>query len=206
VKKIEELKKSATKRKFTQSVELLVKLREIDVNKPESRINELVELPNPPKKPVKVCVIASGEMALRARRAGADEVMEKEDLDKVAKDRKAAKKLANSFDHFVAEAPLMPLVGKSLGAVLGPRGKMPAPIPPNAPIEDIIQRHRRMVRVRVRNQPVIQCRVGTEDMEEPKLVENINAILTALERRLERGNRNIDSVMVKPTMGPTIKI
>ncbi len=206
LKKIEELKKNSPKRKFTQSVELVVKLREVDLNKPESRINELMELPNPPNKPVKVCVIAGGEMALRAKQGGADEVISREDLEKLAKDKKAAKKMANSYQHFIAEAPLMPLVGKSLGAILGPRGKMPTPVPPNAPVADIIKKHRKMVRVRVRNQPVIQCRIGTDDMEDSKIVENINAVLTGLERRLERGTKNIDSLMVKQTMGPRLKI
>jgi len=206
LKKIEELKGSAPKRKFTQSLELVVKLREVDLNKPENRINELVELPNPLNKPVKICVIAGGEMGLRAKEAGADAVFGRDDVEKLAADKKAAKKIANAYDHFIAEAPMMPLVGKTLGAVLGPRAKMPTPVPPNAPIADIIKRHRKMIRIRVRGQPVIQCRVGTEDMESPKIVENINAVLSALERRLERGARSIAFVVVKPTMGPPMKV
>jgi large subunit ribosomal protein L1 len=53
-----ELRKNLTKRKFSQSIDLVVKLREIDLKRPENRINETITLPNPPEKPVKICVIA----------------------------------------------------------------------------------------------------------------------------------------------------
>ncbi|NIQ04671.1 MAG: 50S ribosomal protein L1, partial [Candidatus Korarchaeota archaeon] len=62
-------------------------------------------------------------------------------------------------DFFLAEAPSMPLVGKVLGSTLGPRGKMPVPVPPSADIGDLIKRYRRMVSMRIRNQPILQCRV-----------------------------------------------
>lgn len=203
---VDELKKTVTKRKFNQSVELIVKLRDVDLNKPESRINELVELPHPPNKPVKVCVIAGGELALKAKKGGADLVLDRGDLDKLGKDKKAARSLANEYDFFIAEAPLMPQVGKTIGAILGPRGKMPSPVPPTAPIGDIIARHKRTVRVRVRNQPVVQCRIATEDMEGQKISENLQAVLTGIERKLERGTKNIGAILIKPTMGKPVKL
>ena len=201
-----ELRKGITKKKFTQSIDLVVRLREIDLKKPENRINEAIALPNPPEKALKVCVIASGDLGTRAKAAGADMVVGRQEIDNLAKDKKGARKLAQEYDFFIAEAPLMPLVGRALGSFLGPRGKMPTPVPPNAAIDQIIANHRKMVRVRMREQPVLQCRVGTEAMPDEKLVENIQAVVSRIEQKLERGFKNIGEILVKGTMSKPVKI
>ena len=206
VRALSELRKSLTKRKFSQSIELVVKLREVDLKKPENRINETITLPNPPENPLKVCVIASGDLATRAKSAGADRLITREDIEALSKDKKTARKLAQEYDFFVAEAPLMPLVGRALGSFLGPRGKMPTPVPPTAPIDQIIASHRTMVRVRMREQPVLQCRVGTENMPDDKLVENIQAVFSRIEQKLERGLKNVAEILVKATMSKPVKI
>ncbi len=198
--------KNSKKRNFVQSVDLIVNIQDIDLKKPENRITELVELPNPLDKEVKVCVIASGQLALEAKKAGADRVIQREDLEALAKDRKAARKLAKEYDFFVAEAPLMPLVGRALGPFLGPRGKMPTPVPSNAPIAEILERQKKLVRLRLKDQPTLQCRIGTETMDSSKIAENIQTVLKRLEEKLERGFRNIAGVFVKTTMGKPVKI
>ena len=155
---------------------------------------------------MKVAVIAGGDLAVRAKNAGADIVIGREDLDKMARDKKAARKIAQNYDFFVAEAPLMPQVGKSLGQMLGPRGKMPTPIPPTAPIDDVLKRQRKNVRLKMKDQPVIQTKVGTEDMSDDVLVQNIQTVISRLESKLEKGAKNIKSVAVKTTMGPLVKV
>ena len=201
-----ELRKSIAKKKFSQSIDLVVRLREVDLKKPENRINETIVLPNPSEKALKVCVIASGDLATRAKSAGADLLVGRQEMDNFAKDKKAARKLAQEYDFFIAEAPLMPLVGRALGSFLGPRGKMPTPVPPNAPIEQIVSNHRKMVRVRMREQPVLQCRVGTETMPDDKLAENIQAVVSRIEQKLERGFKNIGEILIKGTMSEPVKI
>jgi len=200
------LKKPDSKRQFSESVELIVKLREIDLKKPENRINESVELPNSLDKETKVCVIAGGDLATRAKAGEADLVLARDDLDRLGKDKKATRKLVSEYDFFIAEAPLMPLVGKTIGPILGPRGKMPTPVPPNAPIDQIIKSHRKLVRVRVRDQPVVQCRIGTEKMPDDKIAENAQAVFSRIEARLERGSKNIGQVLVKTTMGEPVRV
>lgn len=206
VKAVADMKEKSPKRKFNQSVELAVKLRELDLKRPESRINESLELPTAASKDVKVAVIAGGDLAVRARNAGADIIVGKDDLDKMGREKKEARKLAQKFDYFVAEAPLMPQVGKSLGQMLGPRGKMPMPIPPTAPIDDVIKRQRKMARLKMKDQPVIQVKVGTEDMPNDVLVQNIQTVIARLEAKLEKGSKNISGVSVKTTMGPLVKV
>jgi large subunit ribosomal protein L1 len=201
-----ELRKNIVKRKFAQSIDLVVKLREVDLKKPENRINETIALPNPPEKPLKICVIASGDLATRAKAAGADMLVSRQELENLGKDKKAARKLAVDYDFFIAEAPLMPLVGRGLGSFLGPRGKMPTPVPPNAAIDQIVSGHRKMVRVRMREQPVLQCRIGTENMTDDKLIENAQAVVSRIEQKLERGFKNIAEILLKSTMSKPVKV
>jgi large subunit ribosomal protein L1 len=100
----------------------------------------------------------------------------------------------------------MPLVGRILGPVLGPRGKMPVPVPPNADIAAVIARNRNTVVVRMRNQPIIQVSVGSEKMSEEELVDNIQAVLRLVEGKLKRGLKNIRFAFIKTSMGSPVKI
>ena len=206
IESVKEAKSKAEKRKFTQSIELIITLRDIDMKKPESKIQESIELPHAVGKKGKVCVIASGELALKARRAGADLVIERAELETLAADKKRQKALADDYDYFIAEAPLMPTIGRVLGAILGPKGRMPTPVAPTANIADIIQRQRKTVQVRLRGQPVLQCLVGTEDMSDEQVAENIGTVIGRLEGKLKRGLKNIKSIIIKTAMGPAIKI
>jgi len=204
---VKEAKGKAGKRNFVQSIELILNLQDIDMKSTEGRLQENIELPFPPlRKANKICVIATGELALKAKKANADLIIDKDQLESLAGKKKDLKKTANEYDFFLAEAPLMPLVGKVFGAVLGPRGKMPIPIPPTANIESLIDKYRKTVTVRLRNQPVIQCRVGTEDMKDEEIAENIQAVLRAVEAKLKRGIKNVKFVYLKTTMGNTVKI
>lgn len=198
--------KSSKKRNFTQSVDLILNLTELDLKKPESRLNESVDLPHPPKKEARIVVIATGDLAVRAKSAGADQIMGREDLDAFGGNKKAVKKLAESTDFFIAETTMMSTVGKVLGPVLGPRGKMPTPVPPNAPIDNILARHNRIVRVRIRDQLNAQCKVGSEEMSDEELADNIQAVIARLEARLPKGLGNVREIGVKTTMGPFVKI
>jgi len=203
---VKEAKERSEKRNFVQSVELVLSLQDIDMKSPEGKIQETVELPYFLEKPNRICVVASGELALKARRANADFVVERKELEGLAGKKQELRKIANGYDIFIAEAPLMPLVGKILGSVLGPRGKMPTPIPPTADIAGLIEKHRKTVVVRMRNQPILQCRVGTESMKEEEIAENIQTILRTLEGKLKKGMKNIKFAYIKTSMGTPVKI
>ncbi len=203
---VKEVKSKANERKFSQSIDLAINLQNIDMKKPEGRIQERIELPHSVGKYMKICVIASGEMAFKAKKAGASLVLEKAALETLVGDKKKQKGLAKNYDLFIAEAPLMPLVGRSLGASLGPRGKMPTPVPPNTDIKEQIEKHQKMVSLRMRGQPVLQCRVGSEEMKDEEIAENVQTIVRILERKLKRGIRNIKSVYLKTSMGSAVKV
>jgi len=198
-------REAAPQRGFEQSMDLTVNLRELDMRRPEERVNLRVHLPNGVGSQ-RVLVFASGDMAFRARRAGADGIIEPPELEEMAKDRKAAKRRLKDFDVFVAEAPLMPTVGRVAGPILGPMGKMPIPVPPQAPIDSIIERERRIVVLRSRDRPLVQCIVGKEGMEDEEIAENVEAVLSSLAEALRRGMGNVRSVYLKLTMGPAVRV
>jgi large subunit ribosomal protein L1 len=203
---VKEAKDKSKKRNFAQSVELAINLQDVDPKKAGNRIQELIELPHPAGKETKICVIASGEMALKAKRAGASLVIGRENIEALMGDKKKQKELAKTYEFFIAEAPLMPLVGKSLGATLGPRGKMPTPVPPTVNIADQIEKHRKMVLLRMRGQPVLQCRVANESMANEEIAENIQAVMRRIEGKLKRGIKNIRSIYIKTAMGTPVKV
>jgi large subunit ribosomal protein L1 len=203
---VKEAREKSGKRKFNQSVELILKLQDIDMKSPEARIQEVVELPHALEKTNKICVIASGELAMKARKANADHVVERSELEGLAGKKQEMRKIANGYDFFIAEAPLMPLVGKTLGSVLGPRGKMPVPVPPSADIASLITKHRKTVTIRLRNQPTLQSRIGMENMKDEEITENILAVLRVLEGKLKRGMKNIKFAYIKTAMGAPVKI
>jgi large subunit ribosomal protein L1 len=203
---LRELREKTPKRNFNQSIELIINLKDVDISKPENRIQEIIELPHPIGKKVNICVFASGDAALRARRAGADMVLEREEIEALAGDKKRQRQIAKKIDSFIATAPLMPIVGRVFGAILGPRGKMPTPIPPTADIEREIERHKRLVMIRTRGQPVLSCRVGTENMSDDEIIDNIDAVIKRVEGKLKRGIKNIASIHIKASMGPPIKV
>jgi large subunit ribosomal protein L1 len=185
---------------------LVLKLQEIDMKSSEAKLQEIVELPYVSEKPNKICVIASGEFALKAKRANADLVIERAELEGLGGKKKELRKIANGYDFFIAEAPSMTLVGRVLGPILGPRGKMPIAVPPSADIAALIAKHRKTIVVRMRGQPMLQCNVGMENMTEEQLTDNIQAILRVLEGKLKKGLKNIKFAYIKTAMGVPVKI
>ena len=203
---IKEVKSNNNERNFTQSIDLAINLQNIDMKKPEGRIQERIELPHSAGKKLKVCVVATGELAMKAKNAGASLVIGKTELEALTGEKKKQKDIARKYDLFIAEAPLMPLVGKSLGASLGPRSKMPTPVPPNANIEEQIKRHQNIVSVRMRGQPVIQCRIASQEMSDEDIADNVQAVVRKIESKLKRGIKNFRSVYLKTSMGTSIKV
>ncbi|HOI71663.1 MAG TPA: 50S ribosomal protein L1 [Methanobacterium sp.] len=203
---VKKAKEDSKPRNFTQSIDVVINIKDLDVKKPENRIDEEVFLPQGRGKDVRIAFIADGELALQAEKAGADLVITKSELEELGKDRKEAKRMANQYNFFVAQADLMPLVGRFLGPVLGPRKKMPKPVPASAKPDPIIDRLKNTVNIRIKNQPVIQALVGSQEMDDEQIAENIETVLGILDRNLEKGRNQIKSMYVKTSMGPVTKV
>ena len=196
----------APERRFNESVDLAINLHNIDMSLPANRVDEEIILPHGRGRSAKIAVFASGETALLAQRAGADLVISPDELNELGDDKKRARKIADEYTYFIAETSLMPTIGKKLGPILGKRGKMPMPLPPNVDVTPIIKRQRNLVRVRSRDRLTFHMAVGARDMEVQKIAENVEAVTIKLEQTLKDGKQNLKSVYVKSTMGPAIKV
>jgi large subunit ribosomal protein L1 len=199
---VKKAKAEAPKRKFKQSVEFFIILDSHRVKLSEINLSEIVSLPGRPASQASVAVIASGDLGLRAKRAGADTVIAADEIDRLTTNKKDSKKLAREYDFFIAETTLMPRIGKSLGPFLGPRGKMPVPITQTSPIDQMIDRLKGSTRVRTRAHGGISCRIGDENMDDEKLASNALAVLNSLEAKIPNGLKAIKRIGVKLTMGP----
>jgi large subunit ribosomal protein L1 len=196
----------APKRKFTESVDLIVNLKNVDLSQPKNRITESIVLPNGRGKATRIGVFAKGDLAIKSQSAGADLIISPEDIDKMSGDKKLIRTTTRDIDFFVAEAPLMPSIGKSFGPILGPKGKMPDPIPSSADPAPIINRLKRTVKVRSKDKPTFHTLVGHLSMNPEDIAANIEALLNTVESKLENGTQNIASVYVKTTMGPAVRL
>jgi large subunit ribosomal protein L1 len=203
--KIKQAIKESKERKFLESLEISINLRGVDLSNPRNRINEEISLPKGRGKEIKVALFGSEEMKGKVKDT-ADYVFGAEDLSKFADDKKGFKVIVNKIDFFLAEANLMTTIGKSLGQVLGPRGKIPRAIPPSQDPSSLIVSLKKTVRARSRDKKTFHIPVGNKTMSEKDIAENIKEVMKRITLRLEKGYGNIDSVYVKTSMGKAVKL
>ncbi len=201
---IKKAKGNGKQRKFKQALELIMVFKDIDVKKGFA-INETVQLPNQTSSPALVCVMASGDIGLKAKNAKADKVIDSDEINRLGANKRDSRKFINKYDFFLADTKLMPVVGKVLGQLLGPRGKMPTPVPFNAPIESLLQRFRSSIKVRVRSSLSMSCKIGDETMSDEDLAANASTVISSVEKKLPTGDRNIKNILLKTTMGKIVK-
>jgi large subunit ribosomal protein L1 len=196
---------STKERKFVETVELAFNLKDIDLKNPANRVQEEVRLPKGRGKELSIAMFASGESATKAKSAGIT-IIDPADIEEMGSNKKVAKKMAKKYDFFLSEIAHMATVGRYLGVVLGPRGKMPRPVPPKVDPGLIANGLRSTVIVRTRDKVTFQVAVGTVSQSSDELIENALAVYNRVVGKLERGSGNIRTLFVKTTMGPSIRI
>ncbi|MAZ23619.1 MAG: 50S ribosomal protein L1 [Candidatus Thermoplasmatota archaeon] len=192
-------------RNFVESLEISFTLRDVDLKNPANRIQEEVRLPSGRGKPVRIAMFAGGEMSTKAKAAGI-EVIDPSQIEDIGGNRQQARKMANRYDFFLSEIPHMGTVGRFLGVVLGPRGKMPRPVPPNVDPGMIAAGLKDTAIVRSRDKVTFHTAMGSREQGIGDLTANGMAIWTRVVGKLERGAGNIRSCYVKTSMGPSIKV
>ena len=196
----------APERKFRESVDITVSLRNIDMAQPKNRIDETILLPHGTGDKIKIAVLGKGDITTQAREANVDLILGPQDIERLGGAPREARKIASEYRFFLAENAVMSMVGRWLGTRLGPRGKMPTPIPPGTDIKPMVERLRSSVRIRTKDKKVFHAKVGTTDMQPEIIADNIDAILKRTESVLEQGSQNVRSVYVKTSMGPAVKV
>ncbi len=196
---------TAPKRKFVESVEMSFTIKDVDLKNPNNRIQEEIRLPSGRGKDIDVAMFATGEAAQKARDAGLT-VYEPAMIEELGGDKNKAKKVANKHDFFLSEVPHMGLVGRYLGVVLGPRGKMPRPVPPTVDPGIIATGLKSTVVIKSRDKITFHCAFGSVSQSEDELIANANEVFRRVTSKLERGVGNLRSLFIKTSMGPTQRI
>lgn len=201
--------KNSSKRNFLQSYELIINLKDIDIKKPEHQLNLFIPLPHQRGKKIKACAFCGPELLAQAKEV-CDRVILSEEFDKF-KSKKEIKKLATEFDYFIAQANVMTKVASVFGRVFGPRGKMPNPksgcvVAPTANLRPLYEKLQNTINIRLRQAPQIQCAVGTENMDDNKIAENIMAIYDTVIHNLPNEKNNIKGIYIKSTMGKPVEV
>ncbi|MBI1936019.1 50S ribosomal protein L1 [Candidatus Woesearchaeota archaeon] len=197
------------KRNFRQSFDLIINLTGIDLKKQEHQVDAFITLPHQRGKKAKVCALVGPELEGQAKQV-CDSAITSDSFEKY-KEKKEVKKIANSFDYFIAQANIMPKVATAFGRVFGPRGKMPNPksggvVPPNANLKPLYEKLQRTIRVTNKSAPLLQCGIGTEDMKTEELVDNALTVYNSVLHVLPNEKHNIKDIYIKLTMGRPIRI
>lgn len=188
------------KRKFEQSVDLLISLKGVDPKK--ENIATIVTIPNKIKDK-KVC-------GFFLKKNDIVKTITNLDFPKY-RDKKTLKNLVKEFDFFIADAKLMPAVATTFGKVLGPAGKMPSPqlgILANddeKSVRALIDRISTSIKLRVK-EVAIKTIIGKENMSDEQIIANILAVYNGLLNILPVNKDNVKKVMIKLTMSKPIQV
>lgn len=201
---VNEAVEEAEERGFKESIDLIINFTGLDLSDPDNRFNEDFKLPFQADEDVKVAVIGD---TLAKNASNADlEITEDELEEEYFDNPKNAKDLADEYSFLIAEAPLMPKIGSQLGQVFGPRNMMPDPMPPGSDPTDEIEDLRNTVTLRLREDPLMQIKIGNEERDLEEAARNASSIYDFVESQLPQGQNNIKSVLIKTTMGPTVEV
>ena len=188
--------------KFDESVDVAVNLG-VDAKKSDQTVRGSVVLPAGTGKKVRVAVFAQGDKAQAAKDAGADLV----GLDDLAAEIKGGKM---DFDVVIATPDTMRVVGQ-LGQILGPRGLMPNP-KVGTVTQDVAAAVKNakagQVQYRADKTGIVQCTIGRASFTVDALVENMKALLEAVNKSRPTGIKGIylKKVSVSSTMGVGVRI
>jgi len=188
--------------KFDESVDVVFNLG-TDPKQSDQTVRGIVPLPNGTGKKVIVAVFARDKKADEAKKAGAQIVGAEDLIETVSKGK-------IDFDKVIATPDMMALLGK-VAKVLGPKGLMPNP-KLGSVTEDVAGAVKSalagQVEFRADKAGVVQATVGKASFEAGKLVENIQALVDALNKAKPTGFKGIfiKKMYVTSTMGPSVKV
>ena len=202
---IKDALENAPERKFVESVGISFTIKDVDLKNPNNRIKEEIRLPSGRGKELKIAMFAAGEAATKAKDAGIH-VITPQEIEELGGKKGKAKKIANSYDFFLSEVPHMGLIGRYLGVVLGPRGKMPRPVPPTLDPSIIAAGLKSTVIVKSGDKMTFHAAIGTAKQSQEELSANAMEIFNRVISKLERGIGNIRSLYIKTSMGPAQRI
>ena len=192
------------KRKFTETIELQVTLKNYDPRK-DKRFNGSFKLPSVPRPNMKVCVLGNDVHIEQAKELGYP-CMSVADLKKLNRNKKLVKKLAKKYDAFVASQALIKQIPRILGPGLNRAGKFPTVVGANDSLEEKVNAVKATVKFQMKKVMCISVAVGNVEMEKEEIRKNIALSCNFLASLLKKTWQNIKVLYIKSTMGPAYQI
>jgi len=195
---------SDKKRKFVETVELQIGLKDYDTQR-DKRFSGTVKLQHVPRPRMKVCVLGD---AVHCEQAQKQDMPFKsvDDLKKLNKNKKMVKKLARSFDAFMASQALIPQIPRLLGPGLNKAGKFPTMITHSDDIGDKANDIRSTVKFQLKKVLCMGVAIGNVQMTPDELRQNSLMSINFLVSLLKKNWNNVKTLHIKSTMGPPQRV
>jgi large subunit ribosomal protein L10Ae len=188
------------KRKFLETVELQIALKNYDPQK-DKRFSGTVKLRHIPRPKFRICVLGDQQHCDEAN-ANNLPFMDAEALKKLNKNKKLVKKLAKSYDAFLASESLIKQIPRLLGPGLNKAGKFPTLLTHNENMMAKVDEVKATIKLQMKKVLCLAVAVGHVDMNSDELAQNINLTINFLVSLLKKNWQNIRSLHIKSTMGP----
>merc|ERR1712179_539861 len=187
-------------RKFTESVELQIMLKNYDPQK-DKRFSGTVKLPNTARQKFTVCVLGNQAHIDEATKHNVPHVSV-DDLKKLNKDKKLVKKLAKKYDAFLASDALIRQIPRLLGPGLNKAGKFPSILAQGDDMVGKIEEMKQTIKFQMKKVLCLNVAVGNVEMSEDEIVQNTHLAINFLVSLLKKHWQNVRSLYIKSTMGP----
>eukprot|EP00088_Acartia_fossae_P007300 TRINITY_DN1340_c0_g1_i5.p1 TRINITY_DN1340_c0_g1~~TRINITY_DN1340_c0_g1_i5.p1 ORF type:complete len:231 (+),score=86.02 TRINITY_DN1340_c0_g1_i5:44-694(+) len=191
-------------RKFVETVDLQIGLKNYDPQK-DKRFSGTVKLRHIPKTKYKVCVLGDQQHCDEAKQAGLA-CMSADDLKKLNKDKKKVKKLAKSYDAFLASDSLIKQVPRLLGPGLNKAGKFPSLVTHNDDLTSKVNDLKATIKFQMKKVLCLSVAVGNVSMSEDEVVQNVHLAMNFLVSLLKKHWQNVKSLHIKSSMGPVQRL
>jgi len=203
---IKELREKMKARKFTETIELQVGLKDYDPQK-DKRFVGTVRLPNNPRPTLKICIIADEKHKDEVAKNKVDiEVTDLEALKKFNKDKKLVKNWAKKYSILIASDTVLKKVPVVVGPILNRINMFPQVVSHSTPLQAAVEDIRSSVKFQLKKVTCLATAVGSASMTDDELRANIMMSINFLVSLLKKGWHNLKSVNIKSTMSPAIKL
>lgn len=194
------------KRGFTETIELQFALKNYDPNK-DKRFSGSLRLPVAPKQKFKVAIIGDQKHMDDAKAQGIP-AMSQDDLKKLKKDKKLVKKLAKSYNSFLASSSLIRMIPRLLGPGLNKAGKFPSVLGASDNVLDKVEQQKATIKFQLKSKKTLclGVPVANIEMKEDEINTNVILAINFFVSLLTKNWQQVKRIYIKSSMGPSHRI
>lgn len=196
---IKEVLTKRKERKFHESVDLQVNLKNYDPSR-DKRFAGTLRLPNVCRPNYKVCIIGDLQHEDQAKKAGIP-TMNMEDLKKLNKNKKLVKKMCTGFDAFLASESIIKTIPRVVGPHMNRANKFPSAVALGDNLADKVQEIRATIKFQLKKVLCLGCCIGHVGMKEEEIRQNATLAINYFVSLLKKNWQNLKSAYLKSTMG-----